>query len=112
VVQSLATNRQDAMAVDGYRPSGAERISLELAGRSQPGRWDLTMRATLGGPAARARVQREGVRAGLADLVGAVTGDRPPAVAPADAWAALAAALAGQQAAATGVATRPATRPG
>jgi predicted dehydrogenase len=111
VVQSLATNRQAAMAVDGYRPSGAERISLELASRSQPGRWDLTLRATLGGQAARGRVQRESVRAGLADLAAAVAAGRPPAVTAEDAWTSLAAALAGQQAAATGRTTRPAGLP-
>jgi predicted dehydrogenase len=110
VVQALATNQQAALAVDGYRPSGAERISLELAGR-QPGRWDLTLRATLGGQAAKGRVYRESVRAGLADLTEAVGAGRPAAVSAADAWTSLAAALAGQQAAATGMATRPAGLP-
>jgi predicted dehydrogenase len=110
-VQRLATNQQDALAVDGYRPSGAERIALELAGRGQPGRWDLTLRATLGGRAATGRVRRESVRAGLAELAAAAAGGRPPTIALADAWASLAAALAGQQAAATGTATRPAPLP-
>jgi predicted dehydrogenase len=111
-VQALATNQQAALATDGYRPSGAERISLELPGRGQPGRWDVILRATLGGQAAKGRVYRESVRAGLADLVAAVAEGRPPAVTAADAWTSLAAALAGQQAAATGAAARPARLPG
>jgi predicted dehydrogenase len=108
-VQALATDQRATLEVPGFRPSGAERISLELAGRNQPGRWDLRLRATLGGQAAGGRVHRESVRAGLADLLAAIAAGQPPAVTPADAWAALAAALAGQEAAATGVATRPAS---
>jgi predicted dehydrogenase len=107
--QSLATDQPTALAVPGYRPSGAERISLELASRGQPGRWDLRLRATLGGQAARHRVHRESVRAGLADLLAAITTGEAPAVTPADAWTALATALAAQESATTGAATRPAT---
>jgi predicted dehydrogenase len=111
-VQALATDQQAALAVPGYRPSGAERITLELASRGQPGRWDLRLRATLGGQAARARAYRESVRAGLADLLAAIAGGGPPAVPPADAWASLATALAAEEAARTGTATRPADLPG
>jgi predicted dehydrogenase len=110
-VQALATNQQAALAVPGYRPSGAERITLELASRGQPGRWDLHLRATLGGQAARPRAHRESVRAGLADLVAAIATGGQPAVTPADAWTSLAAALATRQSAATGTATRPAGLP-
>jgi predicted dehydrogenase len=110
-IQALATNQPAALAVPGYRPSGAERISLELASRNQPGRWDLRLRATLGGQAARGRVQRESIRAGLADLAAAITTGEAPSLVPADAWTSLAAALAGQEAAATGAATRPASLP-
>jgi len=110
-LQALATNQQAALAVPGYRPSGGERITLELASRSQPGRWDLHLRATLGGQAARPRVHRESVRAGLADLLAAVTTGAAPDVTPADAWASLAVALAAREAATTGTATRPATLP-
>jgi predicted dehydrogenase len=110
-VQALATNQQAALAVPGYRPSGAERITLELASRGQPGRWDLRLRATLGGQAARPRVYRESLRAGLAGLLTAIADDAPPAVPPADAWSSLATALAAQESAATGAATRPATLP-
>jgi predicted dehydrogenase len=110
-VQDLATNQQAALAVPGYRPSGAERISLELASRGQPGRWDLRLRATLGGRAARSRAHRESVRAGLADLLAAITGDGRPTVTPADAWTALATALAAQESATTGTAVHPATLP-
>ena len=110
-VQALTTNQRAALEVPGYRPSGAERITLELASRGQPGRWDLRLRATLGGHAVKPRVYRESVRAGLADLLAAVAGGTPPAVSPADAWTSLATALAAQQAAATGTATRPATLP-
>jgi predicted dehydrogenase len=110
-MQALATDQRAAFEVPGYRPSGAERVSLELAGRN-PGSWDVRLRATLGGQAARARVYRESVRAGLADLVAAASGDRPPAVTPADGWTSLAAAIAGQEAARSGVASRPAALPG
>ena len=110
-LQALATNRQDALAVAGYRLSGAERISLELDSRNQPGRWDLRLRATLGGQPARGRVARESVRAGLADLQAAIAGGGSPAVPPADAWTSLATALAAQEAAGSGAATRPAGLP-
>jgi predicted dehydrogenase len=111
-VQALATNQQDALAVGGYRPSGAERITLELASRGQPGRWDLRLRATLGGQAARPRAHRESVRAGLADLLAAITTGAAPAVPPADAWASLATALAARESATTGTAVRPSGLPG
>jgi predicted dehydrogenase len=110
-VQALTTDQQAALAVPGYRPSGAERITLELTSRAQPGRWDLRLRATLGGQAAKPRVYRESVRAGLADLLAAVAGGTQPAVTPADAWTSLATALAAQDAAATGATTRPARLP-
>jgi predicted dehydrogenase len=110
-VQALATNQQAALAVPGYRPSGAERISLELASRGQPGRWDLRLRATLGGQAAGPRAHRESVRAGLADLLTTITTGTAPAVSPADAWASLATALAAQDSATTGTATRPPSLP-
>jgi predicted dehydrogenase len=106
-VQALASDQRAALAVPGYRPSGAERITVELASRGQPGRWDLHLRATLGGQAAKPRVYRESVRAGLADLVGAITTGTPPAVTPAHAWTSLATALATQESATTGTATRP-----
>ena len=107
-VQALTTDQKAALAVGGYRPSGGERITLELASRGQPGRWDLRLRATLGGQAARPRVHRESVRAGLADLLTAATTGAPPAVTPADAWTSLATALAVQESATTGTATHPA----
>jgi predicted dehydrogenase len=110
-VQALTTNQQAALAVPGYRPSGGERITLELASRGQPGRWDLRLRATLGGQAAKARVYRESVRAGLADLLGAVAGGTAPSVPPADAWTSLATALAAQESAATGTTVRPGSLP-
>jgi len=110
-VQALATDQRAALAVPGYRPSGAERITLELASRGQPGHWDLHLRATLGGSAAKPRVYRESVRAALADLVGAITTGTTPTVTPADAWTSLATALAAQESATTGTATRPAPLP-
>ena len=110
-VQALTTDQQAALAVPGYRPSGAERITLELASRGRPGHWDLRLRATLGGQAAKARVYRESVRAGLADLLAAITTGTAPTVTPADAWTSLATALATGQSAATGTAIRPATLP-
>jgi predicted dehydrogenase len=106
-VQALTTDQRAALAVPGYRPSGAERITLELASRGQPGRWDLRLRATLGGQVAKPRVYRESVRAGLADLLAAITTGGHPAVTPADAWTSLATALATQESATTGTATRP-----
>jgi predicted dehydrogenase len=110
-VQALTTNQRAALAVGGYRPSGGERITLELSSRAQPGRWDLHLRATLGGHAARSRVYRESVRAGLADLVSSATTGATPAVSPTDAWTSLATALAAQESAATGTAVRPARLP-
>jgi predicted dehydrogenase len=80
---------------------------VELASRGQPGHWDLRLRATLGGQAAKPRVYRESVRAGLADLVGAITTGGRPAVTPTDAWTSLSTALATQESATTGTATRP-----
>ena len=106
-VQALTTDQRAALAVPGYRSSGAERITLELASRGQPGRWDLRLRATLGGQVAKPRVYRESVRAGLADLLTAITTGGHPAVTPADAWTSLATALATQESATTGTATRP-----
>jgi predicted dehydrogenase len=110
-VQALATDQRAALAVPGYRPSGGERITLELASRSTPGRWDLHLRATLGGQAAKPRAHRESVRAGLADLLAAITTGAPPTVTPADAWTSLATALAAQESATTGTTTRPAPLP-
>jgi len=110
-VQALTTNQQAALAVGGYRPSGGERITLELSSRAQPGRWDLRLRATLGGQAAKSRVYRESVRAGLADLVSSAAAGTTPAVSVADAWTSLATALAAQEAAATGSSVRPAPLP-
>jgi predicted dehydrogenase len=111
-VQALTTNQQAALAVAGYRPSGGERITLELASRAQPGHWDLRLRATLGGHAAKSRVYRESVRAGLADLASSATTGTTPAVSVADAWTSLATALAVSESAATGTAVRPAPLPG
>jgi predicted dehydrogenase len=110
-VQSLTTDQRTALAVPGYRPSGGERITLELTSRGQPGRWDLRLRATLGGAAARPRAYRECVRAGLADLLTTITTGEPPAVPPSDAWTSLSTALAAQDAATTGTSTRPAPLP-
>jgi hypothetical protein len=59
--------------------------------------------------AAKPRVYRESVRAGLADLLAAVAGGGQPLVSPADGWHSLAVALAAQDAADTGAAARPAT---
>jgi predicted dehydrogenase len=110
-VQALATDQRAALAVPGYRASGGERITLELASRGTPGRWDLRLRATLGGQAAKPRAYRESVRAGLADLLAAITTGAPPTVTPADAWTSLATALAAQESATTGTTTHPAPLP-
>jgi predicted dehydrogenase len=110
-VQALTTDQRAALEVPGYRPTGAERITLELASRGQPGRWDLRLRATLGGQATKPRVYRESVRAGLADLLTAITTGTTPTVTPTDAWTSLATALAAQHAATSGMTTHPATLP-
>jgi predicted dehydrogenase len=110
-VQALTTDQRTALAVPGYRPSGGERITLELASRGQPGRWDLRLRATLGGQAARPRAQRESVRAGLADLLAAIATDAPPSVPPTAAWTSLATALAARHSATTGITAHPAPPP-
>jgi len=44
-VQALTTDQQAALAVPGYRPSGGERITLELASRAQPGMHELVLRS-------------------------------------------------------------------
>jgi hypothetical protein len=61
--------------------------------------------------AAKPRVYRESVRAGLADLLAAIADGGQPLVSPADGWHSLAVALAAQNAADTGTAARPATLP-
>jgi predicted dehydrogenase len=111
-VQALAADPASALAVHGYRPSGAERVKVELLELARrPGDdHHLGIRATLGGAAAKARVHRESVRAGLADLLAAIDGGQPE-VFPTDAWRSLAVAVAAQQSAATGSAVAPAALP-
>jgi len=83
---------------------------LELA--KQPGGdHHLRLWATLGGVAAKARVYRESVRAGLADLLTAIADGGQPLVSPADGWRSLAVALAAQDAADTGASARPEALP-
>jgi predicted dehydrogenase len=112
-LQRLAADSAGTLAVPGYRPSGAERLKVELLelARQAGGDHHLRLWATLGGMAARPRVYRESVRAGLADLLTAIAGGGQPLVSPADGWHGLAVALAAQDAAATGTASRPATLP-
>jgi predicted dehydrogenase len=113
LLQRLAADPATSLAVPGYRQSGAERLKVELVelARQPGGNHHLRLRATLGGAAATARVHRESVRAGLADLLAAVAGGGQPLVSPAHAWCSLAVALAAQEAADTGAAARPAAFP-
>jgi predicted dehydrogenase len=111
LLQRLAADSAATLAVPGFRPSGAERLKVELLelARQPGGDHHLRLWATLGGVAAKPRVYRESVRAGLADLLTAIAGDGQPLVSPADGWHSLAVALAAQDAADTGAAARPAT---
>jgi predicted dehydrogenase len=113
LLQRLAADAAATLAVPGYRPSGAERLKVELLqlARQPGGDHHLRLWATIGGMAARARVYRESVRAGLADLLAAIAGGGQPRVSPADGWHSLAVALAAQDAADTGVSARPAMLP-
>jgi predicted dehydrogenase len=113
LLQRLAADSAATLAVPGFRPSGAERLKVELLelSRQPGGDHHLRLWATLGGVAGRPRVYRESVRAGLADLLAAIAGDGQPLVSPADGWHSLAVALAAQDAADTGAAARPATLP-
>jgi predicted dehydrogenase len=113
LLQRLAADAAATLAVPGYRPSGAERLKVELVqlARQAGGDHHLRLWATLGGAAAEARVYRESVRAGLADLLAAIADGGQTLVSPADAWRSLAVALAAQEAADTGAAARPATLP-
>jgi predicted dehydrogenase len=112
-LQRLAADAAGTLAVPGYRPSGAERLKVELLelARQPGGDHHLRLWATLGGMAAKPRVHRESVRAGLADLLAAIAGGGQPLVSPADGWHGLAVALAAQDAAGSGTASRPATLP-
>jgi predicted dehydrogenase len=113
LLQRLAADAATTLAVLGYRPSGAERLKVELLqlARQPGGDHHLRLWATLGGMPARARVHRESVRAGLADLLAAVADGGQPRVSPADAWHSLAAAMAARDAADRGVGARPAALP-
>jgi predicted dehydrogenase len=113
MLQRLAADSAATLAVPGYRPSGAERLRVELLelARQPGGDHHLRLWATLGGATAKARVYRESVRAGLADLLAAITDGGQPSVSPADGWHSLAVALAAQGSADSGAAARPAALP-
>jgi predicted dehydrogenase len=113
MVQRMAADPDATLAVPGYRPSGAERLKVELVELArQPGsQHHLRLRATLGGLAAHERVHRESIRAGLADLLAAVADGGRPLVSPADGWRSLAVALAAHGSAASGATARPASLP-
>jgi len=113
MLQRLAADSAATLAVPGYRPSGAERLKVELLelARQPGGDHHLRLWATLGGVAAKARVYRESVRAGLADLLTAIADGGQPLVSPADGWHSLAVALAAQDAADRGASARPEALP-
>ncbi len=107
-----------AMRVPHVRPSGQERIDVEIAEVANTGMWrgrgeerQVSRRArvqvTLGAEAAKLPVYRESVRAGLADLVEAARAGRAPKVGGIDACESLATALAAQRAADSGRAEEP-----
>ncbi|MEP6681258.1 MAG: gfo/Idh/MocA family oxidoreductase, partial [Chloroflexota bacterium] len=102
-----------AMSVPHVRPSGEERIDVEISEVANAGMWHgrgeerqvsrrVRVHATLGGEAAKLRVYRESVRAGVVDLVEAARRGRPPRVDAIAACASLATALAAQHAADSG----------
>jgi hypothetical protein len=81
-ISAVVDDSTRALAVPGLRPSGMERVDLEIAqidgagaqawrsrGEVHPVTCRVRLRATLGGEEAKSHVYRESVRAGFADLV-------------------------------------------
>jgi predicted dehydrogenase len=114
-IRSVVDDSKQALAVQGLRPSGMERVDLEIARIDGAGAeaWRsrgevhsvtrrVRLRATLGGAEAKSHVYRESVRAGFADLVDAIRAGRPPTVSGRDAHDSLATAVAAQEAADSG----------
>jgi predicted dehydrogenase len=114
-IGAVVDDSEQALAVPGLRPSGMERVELEIAridgagpqawrsrGEVHPVTCRVRLRATLGGAEAKSRVYRESVRAGFADLVDAIRADRPPTVSGRKAYDSLATAVAAQEAADSG----------
>ena len=123
LLDRVAADPPAALAVPGYRPSGRERLATSVVatdglpavwrgrGRARRVAHHVRAHASLGGPEATTGVYRESVRAGMADLLDAAAGRRPPVVTPADAWRSLAVALAAREAAAGGGLVAPAPLP-
>jgi predicted dehydrogenase len=114
-IGAVLHDSEQALAVPGLRPSGMERIEIEVAqiegagalrwrsrGEVNPVTCRVRLRATLGGEEAKAHVYRESVRAGFADLVDAIRAGRPPTVSGREAHESLATAVAAQEAADSG----------
>jgi predicted dehydrogenase len=110
---ALLTDSAAALAVPHVRPTGRERIDLQVTDVAGAGLWRtrhdehrvthrLRVLATLGGEDAKLPVYRDSVRAGIADLVEAVRGGRSPAVGTTDIYESLATAIAAQEAADAG----------
>jgi predicted dehydrogenase len=114
-ISAVVDDSKQALAVSGLRPSGMERVDLEIAqidgagaqawrsrGEVHPVTRRVRLRATLGGAEAKSHVYRESVRAGFADLVDAIRAGRPPTVSGREAHDSLATAVAAQEAADSG----------
>jgi predicted dehydrogenase len=114
-IGAVVDDSKRALAVPGLRPSGMERVDLEVAqvdgageqawrsrGEVHPVTCRVRLRATLGGAEAKSHVYRESVRAGFADLVDAIREGRPPKVSGREARDSLATAVAAQEAADSG----------
>jgi predicted dehydrogenase len=120
----LPDRADELLEVPGFHRSGQERIAVEVVqatreprpgrggGQARPASHHIRLRATLGGAAAKGHVYRESVRAGVADLLAAVSTEREPLVSARDAWESLAAAITARLAAGSGRRVAPPAFPG
>jgi predicted GH43/DUF377 family glycosyl hydrolase/predicted dehydrogenase len=114
LLQTLPGAAADWLAVPGVLPSGQERIAVEVLeqypaaapwhgrGVARAVSHRMRLHADLGGEPAKPAVYTASVQAGMADLVSAITDQRPPRVRGADAWRSVANAVAAQTAAQAG----------
>jgi predicted dehydrogenase len=113
-IAAAVDDSERALAVPDVRASGMERIELAITqvvgvapawysrGEIRQVTCRVRLAATLGGEEAKAHVFGESVRAGFADLVGAIRTGRQPTVSGREAHESLATAVAAQAAADSG----------
>jgi predicted dehydrogenase len=111
--RQLPARGADLLAVPGYRLTGGERISVNVATDAAPtaarGRGHdhhlphhVAIQVDLGGAAAKQRVYAESIRAAVADLATCVTHGGPPVATGDSGWASVATACAADQSIHTG----------